>query len=133
MPEDGTWPPLRVGFSPRGCLCCPKSPWCAMQQPLTEASNAAEVAEKERSNDASRWEVVGMLQWGISPWKCFPSTVLGRSEGKVSCYEFHSGSGRAWGQAWAEEVSTSPWLWEQRKARNKSLLGKGTEKVLGRE
>lgn len=65
MPEDGTWPPLRVGFSPRGCLCCPKSPWCAMQQLLTEASNAAEVAEKERSNDASRWEVVGMLQWGI--------------------------------------------------------------------
>lgn len=65
MPEDGTWAPLRVGSSPRGCLCCPKSPWCAMQQLLTEASNAAEVAEKVRSNDESRWEVVGMLQWGI--------------------------------------------------------------------
>ncbi|KAM6191128.1 dynein regulatory complex protein 12 [Sarcoramphus papa] len=57
MPEDGTRPPLCVGSSPRGCLCCPESPWCAVQQLLTEASNAAEVAEKEKSNDESRWEV----------------------------------------------------------------------------
>lgn len=32
-----------------------------------------------------------------------------------------------------EEMSTSPWLWEQRKARDKSLLSQCTKEILGRE
>lgn len=75
-PEDGTRPPVHGGSSPRGCLRCPKSPWWAAQQLLTEASNAAETAGKARSNDESRWEVAGMLQRG-TPWKCCPGVVLG--------------------------------------------------------
>lgn len=76
MPEDGTRPPLCVGSSPRDCLCCPESPWCAVQQLLTEASNAAEMAEKEKSNDESTWEVVGMLRWG-TPLEMLPYRSTG--------------------------------------------------------
>jgi len=52
------------------------------------------MAEKERSNDESRWEVVRMLQWGTPPGNPYLAQCWAEVKGG-SYYEIHSGSGRA--------------------------------------